>query len=159
MCGVVRRKQERASARTGEKFAFVTFSDPTGEFECLAPPETLRKVRDQLDAGAALLLKVRAKAGDGEVRFFLDEAEPLNAAIESAVAGLRVHLSPRSTEIEALKRRLDTAAAPKGGEVLFVAALDGAREIELKLPGRYRLDASLRGALKTAPGVLLLEDL
>jgi DNA polymerase-3 subunit alpha len=158
MCGVVRRKQERASARTGEKFAFVTFSDPTGEFECLAPPETLRKVRDQLDAGAALLLKVRAKSAEGEVRFFLDEAEPLSAAVESAVAGLRVHLSPRSAEIEALKRRLDVAAGQKGGEVLLVAALDGAREIELKLPGRYRLDAALRGALKTAPGVLLLED-
>jgi DNA polymerase-3 subunit alpha len=28
----------------------------------------------------------------------------------------------------------------------------------LKLPGRYTLDASLRGALKTAPGVALLED-
>src|SRR5205814_3815688 len=33
MAGVVRRKQERASQRTGEKFAFVTFSDPTGEYE------------------------------------------------------------------------------------------------------------------------------
>ena len=28
----------------------------------------------------------------------------------------------------------------------------------MKLPGRYRLDASLRGALKIAPGVVMLED-
>ena len=31
-------------------------------------------------------------------------------------------------------------------------------EIELKLPGRFSLDAALRGALKTAPGVLYLEE-
>ena len=29
---------------------------------------------------------------------------------------------------------------------------------ELKLPGRYVLDAAARGALKTAPGVTFLED-
>jgi hypothetical protein len=32
-------------------------------------------------------------------------------------------------------------------------------EVELKLPGRFALDAALRGALKTAPGVLYLEDM
>ena len=30
--------------------------------------------------------------------------------------------------------------------------------MEIRLPGRYRLDAALRGALKSAPGVLMLED-
>jgi len=159
MAGVVRRKQERASARTGEKFAFVTLSDPTGEYEVLFPPESLRKCREVLEVGAAVVLKVRAKANDGEVRFFGDEAEPIAATVEQSAAGLRVHLSPRSAEVEALKARLAPAASAKGGgEVVLVAAVDGAREIELRLPGRYRLDASLRGALKTAPGVLMLED-
>ena len=54
--------------------------------------------------------------------------------------------------------RLHAAATPRGGEVVLVAAMEGSREIELKLPGRYRLDATLRGALKTAPGVMMLED-
>jgi DNA polymerase-3 subunit alpha len=38
MAGVVRRRQERASARSGEKFAFISLSDPTGEYEVLFPP-------------------------------------------------------------------------------------------------------------------------
>src|SRR5690606_16312556 len=67
MAGVVRRRQERASARTGEKFAFVTFSDPTGEFECLFPPEQLRRCREVLEPGASVMVRVRAKASDGEV--------------------------------------------------------------------------------------------
>jgi DNA polymerase-3 subunit alpha len=158
MAGVVRRRQERASAQSGEKFAFVTLSDPTGEYEVLFPPESLRRCRDVLEPGAAVSIKVRVKAKDGEVRFFGDEAEPIDTALEAAGTGLRVHLSSRSVEVEALKRRLETAVSPKGGEVVLVAAMEGAREIELKLPGRYRLDAALRGALKTAPGVLMLEE-
>jgi DNA polymerase-3 subunit alpha len=157
MCGVVRRRQERAS-QSGEKFAFVSLSDPTGEYEVLFPPESLRKCRDVLEPGKAVVIKVRAKARDGEVRFFGDDAETIEKAIENVVAGLRVHLSPSATEIEALKRRLEPAQGQKGGEVTFVAAIGGGREIELRLPGRYTLDAALRGALKTAPGVALLED-
>ncbi len=157
MCGVVRRRQERAS-QSGEKFAFVSLSDPSGEYEVLFPPESLRKCRDVLEPGKAVVIKVRAKARDGEVRFFGDDAEPIEKAIENVVAGLRVHLSPSATEMEALKRRLEPAQGQKGGEVTFVAAIGGGREIELRLPGRYTLDAALRGALKTAPGVALLED-
>ena len=44
------------------------------------------------------------------------------------------------------------------GEIALVASLDGRQEVEIKLPGRYRLDGALRGALKSAPGVLMLED-
>ncbi len=158
MAGIIRRKQERASAKNGEKFAFVTLSDPTGEFEVLFPPESLRRCREALEPGRAVSVRVRAKANDGEVRFYGDEAEFIERTLEGAVAALRIHLSPRSTEIEALKKRLETASSSRGGEVTFIAAMDGGREVELRLPGRFNLDAALRGALKTAPGVMYLED-
>ena len=157
MAGVVRRRQERVQ-QSGDRFAFVSLSDPTGEYEVLFPPEALRKCRDALEPGKAVLIKVRAKSRDGEVRFFGDDAEPLDKAVEHVAASLRVHVSPQSTEIEALKKRLIGAAAQRGGEVVLVAGLGGGREVELKLPGFYTLDASLRGALKTAPGVAYLED-
>jgi DNA polymerase-3 subunit alpha len=48
--------------------------------------------------------------------------------------------------------------AQRGGEIILVAGIGGGREVEMKLPGFYALDASLRGALKTAPGVSFLED-
>ena len=158
MAGMVRRRQERASARTGEKFAFVSFSDPTGEFECLFPPEQLRKCREVLEPGAAVLVRVRAKAADGEVRFFGDDAVPIDTAVGGAAGGLRIHGSARAAGLEALRTRLERAAGDRGGEVTLVASLEGRTEVDLKLPGRYRLDASLRGALKSAPGVVMLED-
>ena len=158
MAGVVRRKQERASARTGEKFAFVTFSDPTGEYEVLFPPESLARSREFLETGASVVIKVRCKSGDGEVRFFGDEAEPIAVAVDRAASGLRVHVSAQSVQLDSLKSRLEPAAGQKGGEITFVAQIAGGREVEMRLQGRYRLDAALRGALKSAPGVLMLED-
>ena len=158
MAGVVRRRQERASQASGDKFAFVTLSDPSGEYEVLFPPESLRRCRDLLEPGRAISLKVRAKARDGEVRFFGDDAEPVETAIENAVAGLRVHVSPRSLAIEALKARLTAAPQGRGGEVVLVAPVEGGREIEVRLPGRFDLGPAVRGALKTAPGVVFVED-
>ena len=161
MAGVIRRRQERSSSRNGDRFAFVTLSDPTGEYEVLFPPEALRRCRELLEPGRAISVRVRAKAQDGEVRFYGDEAEPIERTIEAAAAGLRIHLSAHSAEIDALKMRLDAAVAPRagaGGEVVLVAGLGEGREVEVKLPGRFNLDAALRGAIKTAPGVMFLED-
>jgi len=156
MAGVIRRKQERPS-RSGEKFAFVTFSDPTGEYEVLFPPESLRKCRELLEPGKAVVVRVRCKASDGEVRFFGDDVEPVEKAVENVVAGLRVHVSV-SAEIEAIKKRLGVSNG-RGGEVILTAQLGGGREVELKLPGRFTLDGAVRGAIKTAPGVVFVEDL
>ena len=43
-------------------------------------------------------------------------------------------LAPRSTRI---KKRLEAATNARGGEVVLIAAIDGGREVELKLPGRF----------------------
>ncbi len=158
MVGMVRRRQERTSAGTGDKFAFVSLSDPTGEYEVLFPGEVLRRCRELLEPGRAIVLKVRARATDGEVRFFGDDAQLLDTAIGEAAGGLRIHLSPAVTELEVLQRRLKPSPSG-GGEVIFVAAFGGGREVELKLPGKYQLDPAVRGALKTAPGVVFVEDL
>ncbi|MDB5452608.1 MAG: polymerase subunit alpha, partial [Caulobacteraceae bacterium] len=158
MAGVVRRRQERTSARDGSKFAFVSLSDPSGEYEVMFQSEALRRCRDCLEPGRSVVLRVRAKVGDGEVRLYAEDAEPIDKILEGAPAGLRVHVSPRSAEIDALKRRLEGATSSRGGEITLVAGLDGGREVEVKLPGRFNLDAALRGALKTAPGVAFLED-
>jgi DNA polymerase-3 subunit alpha len=158
MAGVVRRKQEKPG-RTGEKFAFVTLSDPTGEYEVLFPPEALRTCRDALEPGKAVAIRVRAKAKDGEVRFFGDSAEPIEKALENVVAGLRVHLAPRSAEIDALKARLEGSVNARGGEIVLIAGLGDGREVEVKLPGRFTLNNAVRGALKSAPGVVFVEDL
>ena len=159
MVGMVRRRQERASARSGDKFAFVSLSDPTGEYEVLFPPESLRRCREALEPGKAVLIKVRAKASEGEVRFFGDDAEPLDKAIEGVAMSLRVYISSELADMASLRARLvaPRPSAPSG-EITLIAGLSAGREVELKLPGRFALDGAARGALKTAPGVTFLEE-
>src|SRR6185437_3803696 len=136
MAGVVVSRRERTAQGSGEKFAFVMLSDPTGQYEVLFPPETLRRRRDILESGAHLLLKVRAKSSEGDVRFFGDDAELLEQAMESVAASLRVHLTSAAADAAALRQRLRQASAG-GGDVVLVASFPGGREAELKLPGRY----------------------
>jgi DNA polymerase-3 subunit alpha len=69
---------------------------------------------------------------------------------------LRIHLSPAVAELGVIRSRLEPSES--GGEVTVVAAFGGGREVEMKLPGRYRLDPAVRGAIKVAPGVAALED-
>ncbi len=157
MAGVVRRRQERTGGADGGRYAFVSLSDPTGAYEVRFQGEALRRCRDFLEPGAAVVVKVRARSGDGEVRFFGDDAEPLERAIDKVGAGLRIHLSPTAAELAVIKSRLAPSASG-GGEVSVVAAFAGGREVEMKLPGRYLLDPAHRGALKIAPGVAFVED-
>ncbi|MBW8734315.1 MAG: DNA polymerase III subunit alpha, partial [Asticcacaulis sp.] len=157
MAGVIRRRQERAAAGSGEKFAFVTLSDPTGEYEVLFPPESLRKNRDHLEPGNSIVLKVRSKGRDGEVRFFGDEAAPMASSLNTSDMGLRVHLG-QVVDLAQLRTFLEESKSPQGGEISLFGEVGGEGEIELKLPQRYRLDAQLRGRLKSLPGVLYFED-
>jgi DNA polymerase-3 subunit alpha len=70
---------------------------------------------------------------------------------------LRVQHAPAAAHAAALRQRLRPATSG-GGDIVLVAGFSGGREAELRLPGRYVVDAAARGALKTAPGVTYLED-
>jgi DNA polymerase-3 subunit alpha len=156
MAGIVRRRQERPSQRGG-KIAFVTLSDPTGEFEVMFQSEALGRCRDLLEPGRPIVITAKTRTADGEVRFYAEDAEPLERVLESLGAGLRIHLSPAVTEVDAIKAKLKPADKG-GGPIAFVAAFPGGREVEMRLPGLWRLDPPTRGALRTAPGVAYLED-
>ncbi|HVZ30520.1 MAG TPA: DNA polymerase III subunit alpha [Asticcacaulis sp.] len=158
MAGVIRRRQERAAAGSGEKFAFVTLSDPSGEYEVLFPPESLRKNRDQLEVGHSIVLKVRSKGRDGEVRFFGDEASQMATTLNTGDMGLKVHVSAQVIDLAQLRAQLETSKSSSGGEISLLSDLGGEGQIEVKLPQRYSLDAHLRGRLKAMPGVLYFED-
>jgi DNA polymerase-3 subunit alpha len=157
MAGIVRRRQERTS-QNGDKFAFVSLSDPTGEYEVLFTADALKRCREILEPGKAVMIKARAKAKDGEVRFYGDDAELIDRSLEALVSGLRVHLTGQPADASSLAKRLERSRSDRGGEVTVVAALGGGREVEVRLPGRFALDAAIRGALKSSPGVLHLEE-
>ena len=82
MAGVVRDVTNRRS-KSGKPFAWVTFSDPSCEFEATAFSEVLDKHRDLLVPGTPLILSVTADDQSGGLRLTL---ESVRAATKAPVS-------------------------------------------------------------------------
>lgn len=168
---VVSRMERRT--KTGNKMGILGLSDPTGHFEAVLFSEGLAQFRDVLEPGAAVLLQLGAELQGEDVRARILNAEPLDAAAVKAQKGLRIFLRDEKP-IESIARRLDmpepngvstgkagqfTAPASGEGEVTLVMMLDLETEVEMKLPGRFRVSPQIAGAIKAVPGVVDVQTL
>ena len=112
--------------------------------------EGLRQFRDVLEPGSSVLMFLAAEAQGDEVRARIQSAEPLDQAAAKLQKGLRVFLRDQSP-IEPVAKRLDN----KGdGEVSVVLQLGAGTEVEIRLPGRFKVSPQIAGAIKAVPGVI-----
>jgi DNA polymerase-3 subunit alpha len=110
----------------------------------------LQQYRDLLEPGAPVLLFLTAEAQGDEVRARIQSAEPLDQAAAKLQKGLRVFLRD-DKPIEPVAKRLEG----KGdGEVCMVLQLGDGAEVEIRLPGRFKVSPQIAGAIKAVPGVL-----
>jgi DNA polymerase-3 subunit alpha len=172
---VVSRMERRT--KTGNKMGIMGLSDPTGHFEAVLFSEGLAQYRDVLEPGAAVLLQLGAELQGEDVRARVLHAEPLDDAAAKTQKGLRIFL--RDTKpLESIAKRLagpDMAAsngsapkvgspgiAPRGngdGEVSLVMMIDLETEVEMKLPGRFKVSPQIAGAIKAVAGVVDVQQL
>ncbi len=166
VAGTVVARLERRT-RTGSKMGIIELSDPSGHFEAVVFSEGLAQFRDVLEPGRALLLSLSAELQGDDVRARIQNAEPLDEAAAKLQKGLRVFLRDPAP-IESVAKRLEgtagTAAAPgrpgparSDGEVSLILLLDRGTEVEVKLPGRFRVSPQIAGAIKAVPGVVAVE--
>jgi DNA polymerase III subunit alpha len=159
VAGTVVSRQERRT-RTGSKMGIIGLSDPTGAYEAVIFSEGLAEYRELLEPGNAVLLFLSAEVQGDEVRARIQSAEPLDAAAANLHKGLRVFLRD-DKPIEAVARRLEPAPRANNGdgEVSVVLMLDQGTEVEVKLPGRFKVSPQIAGAIKAVPGVVQVEAL
>jgi DNA polymerase-3 subunit alpha len=152
VAGTVIARNERRT-RTGSKMGIIGLSDPTGHYEAVIFSEGLAEYRDLLEPGTAVLLFLSAEVQGDEVRARIQSVEPLDQAAANLHKGLRVFLRD-GAPIEGVAKRLE----PKGdGEVSMVLMLDQGTEVEVKLPGRFKVSPQIAGAIKAVPGVVQVE--
>ena len=159
IAGTVVSRQERRT-KTGNKMGIIEFSDPSGHYEAVIFQEGLQQYRDMLEPGSAVLLFVSAEAQGEDVRARIQTVEPLDQAAEKTQRGLRVFL--RSGDpIEGVAKRLEPPARGQSergdAEISMILLLDGGTEVEVKLPGRYKVSPQIAGAIKAVPGVVQVE--
>jgi DNA polymerase III subunit alpha len=150
VAGTVVTRAERRT-KTGNKMGILEFSDPSGHYEAVIFQEGLLQYRELLEPGAAVLLVLTAEAQGDDVRARIQSVERLDHAAAKLQKGLRVFVSS-DQPIEGVAKRLE----PKGdGEISMILILEaGAAEVEVKLPGRYKVSPQIAGAIKAVPGVI-----
>ncbi len=155
LAGIVVGRQERTS-RQGNRFAFVQFSDQSGVFEVVLFTELLNRSRELLDGGEPLLITVEARSDNGDLRLSAQDLAPLEAAVEQAAAELKVYLRDPAP-VGNIKAVLEREGGRRDGKgrVAFVLGLADGQEVEMELPGGYRLSSQLRRAIKSIPGVVM----
>jgi DNA polymerase-3 subunit alpha len=161
VAGTVVSRTERRT-RTGSKMGIIGLSDASGHFEAVIFSEGLAEHRDLLESGTAVLMLLSAEVQGDDVRARIQSLEPLDAAAANLHQGLRVFLQDEKP-IEALAKRLEPAPqrakANGDGEVSVVLMLARGTEVEVKLPGRFKVSLQIAGAIKAVPGVVQVEAL
>jgi DNA polymerase-3 subunit alpha len=72
--------------------------------------------------------------------------------------GIKLHLASNGFDMNRFKSILDQSIHSEGGDVVVSADIPGLGSMEARLPGRFGLDASLRGRLKALSGIHFIED-
>ncbi|HKM73896.1 MAG TPA: DNA polymerase III subunit alpha [Stellaceae bacterium] len=155
LAGIVVGRKERTSAR-GNRFAFVQMSDPSGIFEVTLFAETLSETRGLLDSAEPLVVTVDVRTEEESLRLTAQKIEPLDAVVAHAAVGLRVFVG----EARALSSLKSVIAREAGGRGRVTVVLDlPSREVEIAIPGGFKVDPRTRAAVKSLPGITDVHDI
>ncbi|MCE9651410.1 MAG: DNA polymerase III subunit alpha [Parvibaculum sp.] len=154
IAGTVTAKQERKSKK-GNPFAFLSLSDPTGQFEVVVFSEVLNQSRDLMEPGKAVVIGVEIDRSGDEGKLRAQSVRSVDDVVANTAAGMKIFIEDPKP-LPALKTRL----GEKGrGLVSLILLGEGGREIELKLPGSYKVTPQIRGAIKSVPGVIEVQEI
>jgi DNA polymerase-3 subunit alpha len=154
MAGVVRRIQYRP-AMSGGTLAYVSMSDPSGDFEALVMPEHVAAAREILEVGKPYVFRGRVRWRDGDLKLAGDTFEPVEAAEARTTEDLRIVVR-EGAPLDMLAQTIAALPKPAAGEarpLRLVLKLDDGREIELATKTMAPAGPAARAALKAARGV------
>ncbi|WP_282026044.1 DNA polymerase III subunit alpha [Limimaricola cinnabarinus] len=165
MAGTVAGRQERKSAR-GNRFAFVQLSDPTGQFEVTMFSDTLEAAREHLETGSQVVVQVEATMESDQLKLLGRSVAPIEGVVADAGgSGLRVFLE-QPDAITMLAGVLERAGreVPKGQRIargpisicLMGEGLPG--EVEIDCGADWPVTPQIKGALRSLPGVIEVEE-
>ena len=161
VAGSVAHRQERMSSR-GNRFAFLGLSDPTGIFEAMVFAEPLEAHRAQLEPGAKVVLTVEATMESDQLKLLVRDVKPVEGATAGAVSGLRIFVERASAldAVSSLLTRLssDAPGAARADIALCLMHPDLPGEIEMALGEPYPVSPDIRSALRSVPGVVMVEE-
>ncbi len=156
LAGVVVSRRERR-AKSGHRFAFVVFSDTSGQFEAAVFSDVLADADGLLETGRTVIVRLEAeREHDGEgMRLRVNRVQSLDEAAGRVQERLTVVLNG-ATALDELAGLLSARGA---GEVrLLVRLPDLGREVSLALGERRDISPQRAAALAEVDGVLAVQE-
>ncbi|MDA7428567.1 DNA polymerase III subunit alpha [Primorskyibacter aestuariivivens] len=162
LAGVVAGRQERKSAR-GNRFAFCQLSDTTGAYEVTLFSETLEKSREHLETGAKVVVTVEATMESDQLKLLGRSVAPIDVAVADAGStGLKVFVEEEAALPSVATILADAAdkvqRAAKGPIYLCLMDPRLPGEVEIDTGAEYPVSPEIKGALKSLPGVMAVEE-
>ena len=162
MAGAVASRQEKKSAR-GNRYAFVQMSDPSGGYEVTVFSDVLDQARDLLEPGKNVVITAEVTLEGETLKLLARSVQSADAIAEEAGAtGVRIHLAG----VEALgplavllARTLAEGGRSRAPVRLCVLTPATGEEVDVELAQPYPVTPKVRAAIKSFPGVRMLEDL
>lgn len=151
MAGVLLKKAEKVSSKTGNKYAFLQVSDPSGVFEGMLFSEELAKSRNILNAGESLLLTVDAELREDQMRITIQGVQKLADALAAQPRRCLVKLS-NVTALDQIKSIVTSEGAGMSTLLLKVPANEG-HAAEIVVPGRWKLSQQALATIHRLSGV------
>jgi len=155
LAATVASHQERKS-KSGNRFSFTGFSDPTGQFEAVIFSDTLSLAGDLLEPGRAVLMVAEGELDGESVKTRVHSIQSLDAVMGRASVGFRV-MADANLPLDDFAKLVRSEG--NGQLRLRLRLEDAGQEVELALGGRFDLSPKSAGALKMLPGVLAVEPL
>ncbi|MBV8737720.1 MAG: DNA polymerase III subunit alpha [Alphaproteobacteria bacterium] len=155
LAGIVVGRKERTSAR-GNRFAFVQMSDPSGVYEVTVFTEMLREARPLFESSEPLVVTADVRREEDSLRLTAQKIEPLNDVVAHTAAGLRVFLGEERALVH-LKNLFGRQTGGRG-RVSVVLDLEDS-EVEIAIPGGFRVDPKMRAAVRSLPGIVDVHDI
>jgi DNA polymerase III subunit alpha len=156
LAGTVLHARER-QGKSGNAYAFVAFSDATGQFEAVVFSELLAASRPLLEPGTPVLLDVEAEADGETVKVRVQRLVSLDRAAEARHAGMKIYVA----DTRALAPLAEQVGSGGGqGQFRLVLRLDDvSSEVEFVLPQGIDATPKQRSALKLVEGVAAISAL
>ncbi|MBI0140668.1 DNA polymerase III subunit alpha [Bartonella sp. W8125] len=153
LAGTVSAKQVRKT-KSGKKMGIIQFSDPTGQFEAILFSEGLSAYGDMLEPGQSVVITVNAENRPEGISLRIETVQSLEHEAERIHKTMRIFVR-NAAMVEEIGSSLERGG---DGDVGFIVIKDnGAREIEVSLPHKYRVTPQVAGAMKAIQGVVDVE--
>ncbi len=142
---------QHRKAKSGNRFAFAGFSDPTGQFEAVIFSDTLSAAGDRLEPGKNVLINVEGEAEGETVKVRVQAVQSLDEVLGKNAKHIAITATERLRMAD-----LNKHLSREGNlEVKLVVQLSGqAKAVEFSLGSNFSVSARQLSALKTLPGVI-----